>query len=296
MPELPEVETVMRGLTPILQGRRIVGVKLNRANLRFPFPTNFVQDLTGARVTSLSRRAKYILIHCDHGQTLLVHLGMTGRFSVKAPENPSPNLGAFYFDGPHADGKGPHDHVIFSLDNGVQLIYSDPRRFGMMDVFAEHAAESHERLAHIGVEPLGNQFHGAALAAQFKNRDVPLKSALLDQRVVAGLGNIYVNEALHRTRLSPLRRAKTLVKSSSFDPRLDDLARHIRDILQDAIRAGGSTLQDFADTDGKAGSYQQRFVVYDQEHAPCVTPSCRGTITRIVQSGRSTFYCPKCQK
>ncbi len=286
----------MRGLSPVLVGRKIAKVTLRRSNLRFPFPANFVSDLAGATVTHLTRRAKYFLVHCDNGNSLLVHLGMTGRFSVLNPQNAKDNLGAFYFDGAGSDGSGAHDHVIFELDDKTRVIYSDPRRFGMMDVLATDQQDSHERLKDIGVEPLGNQFNGAHLAEKFRTRKTPLKSALLDQHVVAGLGNIYVNEALHRAKLSPLRIAHTLVKPKSYDARLDELSRHIRDILSDAITAGGSTLQDFVSADGTKGAYQQQFSVYDQEGVACSAANCNGSITRIVQSGRSTFYCPKCQK
>lgn len=296
MPELPEVETVMRGLAPVLNGQRFKNISLRRANLRFPFAANFVSTLVGAKVTHLTRRAKYILVHCDNGNSLLVHLGMTGRFSVSSPQQENGNLGVFYFDGAGSDGSGPHDHVVFELENQTRIIYSDPRRFGMMDVLTTDQQDAHVRLKDIGVEPLGNQFNGAHLAEKFRNRKSPLKSALLDQHVVAGLGNIYVNEALHRAKLSPLRIAQSLVRPKSYDQRLDNLARHIRDILHEAIVAGGSTLQDFVGADGAVGAYQQQFSVYDQKDVACRTALCNGIITRIVQSGRSTFYCPKCQK
>ena len=294
MPELPEVETVMRGLKPVLEGRRIESVALKRSGLRFPFPDGFAERLTGRRVTSLWRRAKYILAGLDSGEILLVHLGMTGRFTVFAG-GVTRNLGEFYFETAAAEaGEGPHDHVMLALDDGTRLVYTDPRRFGIMDLFPEAEASSHKLLAAIGVEPLGNGFSAEYLAERFRGKAAPLKSALLDQHVVAGLGNIYVCEALHRAGLSPRRKARTLVRKSSHDPRLEELVRHIRVVLAEAIAAGGSTLQDFAHTDGASGAFQQQFLVYDREGQPCTR--CGSPIERLVQSGRSTFYCRNCQR
>ena len=297
MPELPEVETVKRGLEPILLGQVIIAVELRRANLRFPFPEGFAAKLTGAKVLNLTRRAKYILIDLDNNHTLISHLGMTGRFTVLKPEGGGTNLGEFYFEtkaNPNADG--PHDHVVFTLENGVRMIYSDPRRFGMMDLWHTHALHDHRLLKDIGVEPLGNELNAQYVANKFRSKSAPLKSALLDQRIIAGLGNIYVCEALHRAKLSPKRKAGTLVKANSYDPRLDDLLRHIKDILNEAISAGGSTLQDFVGADGAKGAYQQRFSAYDREGENCSNEGCDGQIKRIAQAGRSTFYCPTCQK
>ncbi len=297
MPELPEVETVMRGLSPVLIGRSIAGVELRRAGLRFPFPAGFAARLKGRQVVGLQRRAKYILVNLDNGQCLLIHLGMTGRFTV-LDENARPNnLGEFYFEqGADGAGSGPHDHVVFLLDNGVQIVYTDHRRFGVMDLLHENEMASHRLLKDIGVEPLGNEFSADFLAGQFRKKSAPLKAALLDQRIIAGLGNIYVSEVLHRSRLSPRRKAGTLVRKNTHDARLNDVVRHVRDILNEAIAAGGSTLRDFSSTDGSAGAFQQRFAAYDRAGEKCQTPGCRGTIRRIVQSGRSTFYCPSCQK
>ncbi len=297
MPELPEVETVKRGLEPVLLGQTITHVKLRRANLRFAFPPDFAAKLEGAAVQNLSRRAKYIVIECDNGQSLIVHLGMTGRFTVLKPEGGPDNLGKFYFE-TAAGGKadGPHDHVVITLHNGVRLVYSDPRRFGMMDLADTNVLYEHRLLKDIGVEPLGNELSGAHLAEKFRGKSAPLKSALLDQRVVAGLGNIYVCEALHRAGLSPTRKAGSLVKTKSYDPRIDLLVRHIKEILHEAIVAGGSTLQDFVGADGEKGSYQQRFSAYDREGDDCRTLKCSGKIRRIVQAGRSTYYCCVCQK
>ncbi len=295
MPELPEVETVMRGLKPALEGRRIADLVLRRDGLRFPFPKDFAARLKGRQVQHLTRRAKYILAEMEGGDCLLVHLGMTGRFTVKRPEGPSQNLGEFYFEPGSADGgDGVHDHVIFLLDDGSKVVYTDPRRFGVMDLFPFASAGGHKLLRDIGVEPLGNELNAGYLATRFAGKSAPLKSALLDQHVIAGLGNIYVCEALHRAGLSPKRKAKTLAKGSKAGQRLDNLVRHIRDVLVEAILAGGSTLQDFAHTDGSAGAFQQRFLVYDREGEPCET--CGKAIKRLVQSGRSTFYCSACQK
>ena len=297
MPELPEVETVMRGLIPVLVGRSIADVNLRRSGLRFPFPANFAARLKGRRVLGLRRRAKYILVNLDDGQCLLVHLGMTGRFTVLGGSSHPQNLGEFYFEPGAADtGSGPHDHVVITLDNGVRVVYTDHRRFGVMDLLHENELASHRLLKDIGVEPLGNEFSGEYLAHAFKKKSAPLKAALLDQQIIAGLGNIYVSEVLHRTGLSPRRKAGTLVRKKSHDVRLDELVRHVRAVLNEAIAAGGSTLRDFSSTDGSEGAFQQRFEVYDRAGEMCQTPGCRGIIRRIVQSGRSTFYCPSCQK
>jgi formamidopyrimidine-DNA glycosylase len=297
MPELPEVETVMRGLVPVLVGHRFVDVNLRRSGLRFPFPANFAARLKGRQVLSLRRRAKYILVNLDDGHCLLVHLGMTGRFTVLGDNERPHNLGEFYFEEGAVDaGSGPHDHVVATLDNGVRVVYTDHRRFGVMDLLQESELTSHKLLKDIGVEPLGNEFSGQYLADVFRKKSAPLKAVMLDQRIIAGLGNIYVSEVLHRTHLSPRRKAGTLVRNNTHDPRLNDLVRHVRDILNEAIAAGGSTLRDFSGTDGSEGAFQQRFAVYDRAGEKCQTHGCRGTIRRIVQSGRSTFYCPSCQK
>jgi formamidopyrimidine-DNA glycosylase len=292
MPELPEVETVMRGLVPVLVGRRIESAEIRRSGLRFPFPENFAQRLAGRQIMGLTRRAKYILVALDDGSNLLIHLGMTGRFTVVSHQSRS--LGEFYHKSESAEtGAGTHDHVVLALDDGVRVIYTDPRRFGIMDLLQESERHSHKLLRDIGVEPLGNEFNSTYLAGRFARKAAPLKAALLDQKIIAGLGNIYVSEALHRTGLSPRRSAKTLKRKTQ---QLDELVRHVRDILNESILAGGSTLQDFAGADGREGAYQQRFAVYDREGEACQKPGCHGTIRRIVQSGRSTFYCPTCQK
>ena len=297
MPELPEVETVKNGLEPVLLGQMFTKVDLRRADLRFPFPPLFAAQLAGAKVLNLTRRAKYILVDCDNNQTLIIHLGMTGRFTVLRPKGETNNLGKFYFETePNQNSDGLHDHVVFTLNDGTRLVYSDPRRFGMMDLAETSRLMQHKLLKDIGVEPLGNRLNAEYLAEKFKGKSAPLKSALLDQRIIAGLGNIYVCEALHRSKLLPTRQAGTLVKTKSYDLRLDLLVRNIKDILNEAIRAGGSTLQDFAGTDGEKGEYQQRFSAYDREGEKCTNKNCTGHIKRIAQAGRSTFYCPTCQK
>ncbi|CAN5253726.1 bifunctional DNA-formamidopyrimidine glycosylase/DNA-(apurinic or apyrimidinic site) lyase [soil metagenome] len=297
MPELPEVETVMRGLRGVLEGRRIFHVALARDGLRFPFPADFAARLAGRTVTRLERRAKYILAFLDSNEVLIIHLGMTGRFTIFAPRGVTQNLGDFYFEeGANADGAGKHDHVRFDLDGGTRVVFTDPRRFGLMDLVAEETLWAHRLLDRIGVEPLGNEFSAETLTRAFRGKNAPLKAALLDQTIIAGLGNIYVCEALHRAGLSPKRKAGTLARKKGIDVRVETLVRHIRDVLNEAIRAGGSTLKDYAAPDGLAGAYQQRFAVYDREGKPCFKPGCGGTIRRIVQAGRSTFYCPRCQR
>jgi formamidopyrimidine-DNA glycosylase len=298
MPELPEVETVMRGLEPVFRGRRITAVHLARAGLRFPFPKAFAARLVGRRVDRLERRAKYILAYLDSREILLMHLGMSGRFTILNATGRGVPLGEFYEDegSAPASGKGPHDHVVFSLEGGKRVVYTDPRRFGIMDLVAANDISDHRLLAEIGVEPLGNQFSAAYLADNLRGKKAPLKAALLDQSIIAGLGNIYVCEALHRSGLSPRRRSGSLVARKKYDARLDVLVRRIRDVLNEAITAGGSTLRDHADPDGRIGVFQHRFAVYDREGKHCLKPGCGGTIRRIVQAGRSTFYCPRCQK
>ena len=291
MPELPEVETVMRGLSAALTGRTILQALVRRPNLRFPFPARFAARLAGQRFQGFTRRAKYILAELASGEVLLIHLGMSGRISIVPAAGRMASLGEFYDDQPASAGEGAHDHVVLELDDGARMIYTDPRRFGAMDLFpAGHTAE-HRLLANIGVEPLGNGFHAAFLSQEFAGKKAPIKAALLDQSIIAGLGNIYVCEALHRAGIAPETPAGA-IKSA----RLEALVRHIRDILDEAIRAGGSTLRDHAQTDGSAGAFQQRFLVYDREGEPCARAGCKGVVARLVQSNRSTFHCPKCQR
>jgi len=293
MPELPEVETVRRGLEPWLEHAHIDKVRLNRKDLRFPFPAHFVETLEGQTITGVGRRAKYLLFHLSNNWTWLSHLGMTGtyRFGGKEVEQPS------RYRETAADEK--HDHVVLELTHprhGRQkLIYADPRRFGFMDIF-QHETDS-AYLKDLGPEPLSNTFNADEMAERFDGKKAPIKAALLDQRVVAGLGNIYVSEALHRAHILPTNAAGTLVlKGGRASKRLEDLADGVRTVLIEAIDAGGSTLRDFRDADGGSGYFQHRFAVYDREGEPCPTPRCTGTVRRITQSGRSTFFCPVCQK
>ncbi|MCB1397815.1 MAG: bifunctional DNA-formamidopyrimidine glycosylase/DNA-(apurinic or apyrimidinic site) lyase [Rhodobacteraceae bacterium] len=287
MPELPEVETVRRGLTPAMEGRRIERAEIRREGLRWPFPPRLAERLTGARVIRLRRRSKYILADLDSGETLLIHLGMSGRMTVSG-------LQAAYVPGRfHHDHPAPekHDHVVLHMEGGARVTFNDPRRFGALDLVATEGAEGHPLLAALGPEPLGNAFSADLLAARFKGRKGPIKALLLDQRIVAGLGNIYVCEALHRAGIHP-ERAGGRVGTS----RLERLAAEIRAVLTEAIEAGGSSLRDYRQADGELGYFQHNFRVYDREGAPCPTPGCDGTIRRIVQGGRSTYYCPRCQR
>jgi formamidopyrimidine-DNA glycosylase len=293
MPELPEVETVRRGLEPVLVGRTITAVRLARQDLRFALPKDFVARLEGRRVVELGRRAKYLIARLDSGDRLLMHLGMTGRFTVVVPDGRAITLGELYYEPPAAGGI--HDHVVFEVEDGHRIVYNDARRFGIMDIIV-HGSPPHPLLAHLGVEPLDDAFDASHLHAAFKGKQAPLKAALLDQRVVAGLGNIYVCEALYRAQISPLRLAGTLARRRKPDVRLERLVTAIRSVLIEAIEAGGSTLRDYARTDGSAGLFQTVFEVYDREGAPCLRPGCRGRIRRTVQSGRSTFWCPVCQR
>lgn len=295
MPELPEVETVRRGLVPHMEGRRILKVEARRPDLRFPLPRDFTARLAGRKVVGLSRRAKYILAHLEGGLTLLIHLGMTGRFTVLGAGKAA-GLGDFYYAVPSGErADGPHDHLVFHMEGGARIVYCDPRRFGFMDLI-EGAPEAHKALKGLGPEPLGNEMGPESLGERLKGRKTPLKSALLDQRNIAGLGNIYVCEALHRAGLSPKRKAATLMTRKGPRPELSALADAIRAILEDAIRAGGSTISDYQGADGAQGSYQQAFSVYDREGEPCLKPGCGGSVRRIVQAGRSTFFCPACQR
>lgn len=292
MPELPEVETVRRGLAPLVEGALITTVRLNRPDLRFPFPDDFAKSLTGARITSVGRRAKYLLFALDSGATLLSHLGMTGnyRFSDELLAAPS------RYRQPIAAER--HDHVVLELTGpegtNRALIYSDPRRFGFMTLFTSPEACSF--LKDLGPEPLGNAFSAPQLAARFRGRRAPVKSALLDQRNVAGLGNIYVSEALWRAGIAPTLSVGTLVADDgAAKPALEALVGAVRSVLEEAIAAGGSTLKDFRQSDGAPGYFQHNFDVYDRADAPCRRVGCNGTVTRMVQSGRASFYCPVCQ-
>jgi len=293
MPELPEVETVRRGLAPVLEGARFVKVEARRGDLRWPLPSDFVRRLEGQSVIGLGRRAKYLLADLSSGEVLLMHLGMSGSFRVQqAGADDMP--GDFH----HARSKAAaHDHIVFHMSNGAVATFNDPRRFGCMKLVPRAHLDEEPLLRALGPEPLGNAFDAASLASACAGRKTSLKAALLDQRVVAGLGNIYVCEALHRAHLSPKRKASTLAdRKEAPNERAKALADAIRTVLTDAIRAGGSSLRDHRQTDGELGYFQHSFRVYDREGAPCRTRSCTGTIRRIVQNGRSTFYCPVCQK
>ena len=283
MPELPEVETVRRGLAPVMEGQIIARADVNRPDLRWPFPDRMAERLTGRQVERLRRRSKYILADLDTGETLLVHLGMSGRMLVSGDP-----LGMFVHEHPAPE---KHDHVVLHMDNGARITFNDPRRFGAMDLMETNAASEHKLLSVLGPEPLGNDFHEDYLIAALANRRTPIKSALLDQRIVAGLGNIYVCEALFRGKISPKRKACNISAT-----RLGALVPIIRDVLGEAIEAGGSSLRDFRQADGELGYFQHSFDVYGRENQSCRTPECPSVIGRITQSGRSSFYCPTCQR
>ena len=292
MPELPEVETVRRGLTPAMLGARIDKVELRRADIRFPFPPAFAKRLTGQRIVDVRRRAKYLLFQLDGGETLIAHLGMSGSFRMEKTEVSTP--GKFH----HERSKDPkHDHVVLVLDNGWVVTYNDPRRFGFMDLAPTEALEQHVRMRGLGAEPLSPEFDAARLAALFAGSRAPLKSALLDQKRIAGLGNIYVCEALFRARLAPSRPARVLANARGAPTKAAiAVSEAIRAVLEEAVEAGGSTLRDHRQANGELGYFQHVFKVYDREGLPCVREGCRGIIARVVQAGRSTFYCPKCQR
>ena len=291
MPELPEVETVKRGLEPSFTHAKIIKVKQNRPDLRFPFPENFQSRLTGREIIGLGRRAKYLLIYLDNGETIISHLGMSGSWRVE-----NRTLGSYY----HEKNKlAAHDHFEMDIrtENGELLhaVYNDPRRFGFMLLTKTAGLEHHKLLAHLGPEPTGNGLSGAYLNEVLRNREAPLKAALLDQTIIAGLGNIYVCEALWRSHLSPKRKSLTLGKKSSVARQKSELlAQNIRDVINKAIEVGGSSFRDYIHADGSLGYFQHRFSVYGREGEPCL--QCGNPIKRIVQSGRSSFYCPHCQK
>ncbi|WP_371396836.1 bifunctional DNA-formamidopyrimidine glycosylase/DNA-(apurinic or apyrimidinic site) lyase [Fretibacter rubidus] len=281
MPELPEVETVRRGLAPVMDGAVFSRVTLNRADLRFPFAERFAQRLTGATVNSLTRRAKFLQAELSTGERLFMHLGMSGRFTIEADVNNTPGV----FTHQAGDTNPKHDHVVFEFNNGARVTYNDPRRFGFMELIASGAPY---RLDGIGPEPLGNDFSAPVLRTALKGKKSKIKAALLDQHVVAGLGNIYVCEALYKAGISPKRAAGRLTVAET-----ERLVGHIKEVLNRAIAAGGSSLNDFASTDGALGYFQHSFDVYGREGEAC--KACTAPIVRIVQSGRSSFYCKSCQ-
>ena len=288
MPELPEVETVRRGLAPAMEGQRIVAAELRRPDLRWPLPERMAERLAGARVQVLRRRSKYLLADLDTGETLLVHLGMSGRLLLHRPGAAAAAPGMFHHPQPAA---APHDHVVLHLEDGVRIVFNDPRRFGHMDLMPTAAWGQHRLLAALGPEPLGNGFHEAHLVAGLRGRATPVKAALLDQRLVAGLGNIYVCEALFRAGIAPWRLAGRISAR-----RVAGLVPAIRDVLTEAIAAGGSSLRDFRQAGGELGYFQHAFRVYGRAGEACVTPGCPGIVRRSVQAGRSSFHCPLCQR
>lgn len=287
MPELPEVETVRGGLAPVLEGQRLSRVEARRPDLRFPFPDDFVQRLTGATVLRLERRAKYLMGRLDRGETLVMHLGMSGRFEIARPEGEI-RPGQFHYA---ADPDPKHAHVVFETEAGAKVTYYDPRRFGYMALVNTATMDLHPWFAGLGPEPLSEAFDARRLQEAFAGRKQGPKTLLLDQRIVAGLGNIYVCEALHRARISPFKPASGIAKA-----RLERLVQAVREVLTEAIAAGGSTLRDYAAADGALGYFQHRFRVYDREGRPCPNERCKGVIDREVQAGRSTFFCPVCQR
>jgi formamidopyrimidine-DNA glycosylase len=290
MPELPEVETVRRGLEPILVGNAFTRVEQRRPDLRFPLPKRFGERLSGRRIEALDRRAKYLLARLDDGEVLVMHLGMTGRFSI----DQNGQLGTF------AGKQKPalkHEHIVFHLGNGTSVRYSDARRFGYMELIPGSALEQHALFKGLGIEPLSPTFTADWLAARLKGKATSIKAALLDQRLIAGLGNIYTCEAMYRARISPLRLAGGLTaKSGKPTKTIEALVGAIKTVLEIAIKAGGSSLRDYRRADGELGEFQHRFKVYGREGKPCSRKGCGGTVRRIVQGGRSTFYCPTCQR
>jgi formamidopyrimidine-DNA glycosylase len=292
MPELPEVETVRRGLATAMEGERITRVEVRRGDLRWPLPKDFAQRLKGKSVTGIGRRAKYLIVDLFSGDVLLMHLGMSGSFHVLDGNNKQ--VGRYY----HERKKHlAHDHVIFHMASGAIVTFNDPRRFGSMKLIPRAKLEYEPLLRALGPEPLGNAFDAAMLAQACKGKKTSLKAALLDQRIVAGLGNIYVCEALHRAHLSPKRAARTIAdRTGAPNARAEQLVEGIKAVLSEAIKDGGSSLRDHRLTDGDLGMFQHHFRVYDREGEPCRTAGCHGVVRRIVQNGRSTFYCPACQK
>ena len=283
VPELPEVETVRRGLAPVMEGRVILNAQVNRPDLRWPLPEKMSERLTNKRVERLRRRSKYILADLSSDETLIIHLGMSGRMLISGVI-----LGEFHNNHPVP---AKHDHVVLDMEGGARITFNDARRFGAMDLVDTTGVEQHRLLAELGPEPFGNAFHGDYLVERLAGKTMPIKTALLDQHIVAGLGNIYVCEVLHRAGISPKRKAGRIAPS-----RVKALVPIIRDVLQEAIDSGGSSLRDHRQASGELGYFQHNFRVYDREDQPCPREGCDGQITRIVQSGRSSFYCPHCQR
>lgn len=290
MPELPEVETVRRGLAPAMEGRLIERLEARRPDLRFPLPARFAKRLSGRRVVRLGRRAKYLLVYLDNERVLISHLGMSGRFTIYPPTGS---------DKHEADdgGHGRHDHIVFHMEGGTRIVYTDHRRFGYMDLVLEKDLDSCRHLNGLGPEPISNEFSSESLSVALRGKKSPIKSALLDQRVVAGLGNIYACEALYRAGISPRRMANSVAgKGPRPSVRIERLVPAIRNVISEAIEAGGSTLRDYAHADGELGYFQHSFQVYGREGEACLTKGCTARVARIVQSGRSSFFCPTCQR
>jgi formamidopyrimidine-DNA glycosylase len=293
MPELPEVETVRRGLEPILVGNAFARVEQRRKDLRFPLPKRFAERLTGRKIEALDRRAKYLLARLDDGEVLVMHLGMSGRFSIDRANGAADTPGRFA----HPQSDAPkHEHIVFHLKVGAAVRYTDARRFGLMDLVRGEALSSHALFKGLGIEPLGASFTPEWLATKLKGKATSIKAALIDQRLIAGIGNIYACEALFRAGISPLKLAGALAtKTGKPTARTKALVDGIKAVLEDAIKAGGSSLRDYKQTDGSLGEFQHRFKVYGREGKPCAKKGCGGTVRRVVQGGRSTFYCPTCQ-
>jgi formamidopyrimidine-DNA glycosylase len=293
MPELPEVETVRLGLAPVMEGAVIDKVTLRRPDLRSPFPPHFAKRLKGRRIVALGRRAKYLIADLDGGDVLVMHLGMSGSFRIEA-DGGHQIAGRYYHP---RSTLGAHDHVVLDLSSGARVVFNDPRRFGMMDLVPRRGLEDSRHFKGMGIEPLGNELSGERIAELFKGRVAPLKAMLLDQRRIAGIGNIYACEAMWRAKLRPTLPAGQLATGlKTARVRAEALADAIRDVLNDAIAAGGSSLRDHRQATGELGMFQHSFAVYDREGEPCPRPHCKGVIRRMVQSGRSTFYCPVCQR
>jgi len=293
MPELPEVETVRKGLEPILVGNAFARVEQRRKDLRFPLPKHFAERLKGRTVEALDRRAKYLLARLDDGEVLVMHLGMTGRFSIDHANGEAETPGRFV----HSQAGPPkHEHIVFHLGDGATIRYSDARRFGLMDIVSADGLSSYALFKGLGVEPLSSSFTPQWLATKLKGKATSIKAALIDQRLIAGLGNIYACEALFRARISPKRLAGTLAtRTGKATQKTKALVDSVKAVLEDAIKSGGSSLRDYKRADGSLGEFQHRFKVYGREGKPCARKGCGGTVRRIVQGGRSTFYCPTCQ-
>jgi formamidopyrimidine-DNA glycosylase len=283
MPELPEVETVRRGLIPVMEGEIIKTMQVRREGLRWPFPERMGERLTGAKVLRIGRRSKYVLLGLDTDETLIIHLGMSGRMLISGHQ-----MGKFHHDHPAPE---KHDHVVFDMGNGARITFNDPRRFGAMDLCKTLDLEDHKLIAVLGPEPLGNSFDENYLVTALSKKNTPIKTALLDQRIIAGLGNIYVCEVLFRAGLHPARKVAKISGA-----RISALVPIIREVLSEAIQSGGSSLRDYRQADGDLGYFQHSFRVYGRENQPCVTSGCTGSINRITQSGRSSFYCAQCQR